>query len=101
MVMFWDARTRSRPSRERERLRLRKLEMWACEPAAVASGVSNGDRAAGGCWNGSACGRWFRSAAAGWGFWAGCGSGPGAAESGAEFFDSTRGAGGALLRADV
>ncbi len=29
----------------------------ACEPAAVASGVRNGDRTAGGCWNGSACRR--------------------------------------------
>jgi len=27
MVRFWEARTRSRPSRERARLRLRKLEM--------------------------------------------------------------------------
>ena len=27
MVRFWEARTRSRPSSERERLRLRKLEM--------------------------------------------------------------------------
>ena len=30
----------------------------ACEPAAVASGERDGDRAAGGCWNGSACRRW-------------------------------------------
>jgi hypothetical protein len=38
---------------------LRKLEIWACEPAAVASGERNGDRATGGCRYGSACGRWF------------------------------------------
>src|ERR1700756_1831297 len=30
MVRFWEARTRSRPSRERARFRLRKLEIWAC-----------------------------------------------------------------------
>src|SRR6202035_3408735 len=29
MVRFCEARTRSRPSSERERLRLRKFEMWA------------------------------------------------------------------------
>ena len=83
------------------RRRWMRTGQCAGEPAAVTGGEFDGDCTAGGRRNGASY-RWrFEVRRRDWDFGAGSGPGPGAAEPGEELLDSARGAGGAVLRADV